>query len=239
MHFWDSAAPILHPITNMMAVRRKEIRKERKEGKNIFKKLCVGLFYCPLGNWLKFCRDWHWPLIDLYLIWGNVQVPTPAWICDRLAQQRHWTAPACFVKRQTAWMGRIGFQQLEGAHTGPLASFQFSGSAYFILRLMPRLLKLRINRWNLLRFHPWFPVNLQNHLKFKTLSLILKHSMSHLNEGNNDCWGTFSTNSDLCSFLVLMHDFLHAKRWTVIFYFEKLDSPQTTFVLWEHQHLSG
>lgn len=45
--------------------------------------------------------------------------------------------------------------------------------------------------------------------------------MSHLNEQNSEFRGTFSTNSALCSFLEKIHDFLHAKRWAVIFYFWK------------------
>lgn len=45
----SSAASILHSITNLKAVRKKEIRKKGKE--SIKKHLYIGILYWQLGNW--------------------------------------------------------------------------------------------------------------------------------------------------------------------------------------------
>lgn len=60
----SSAAPILHPITDLRAVRKKEIRKERKKGgkKSIKKTFMYWNFILAIGKLAKVLQWWAFNL---------------------------------------------------------------------------------------------------------------------------------------------------------------------------------
>lgn len=123
-------------------------------------------------------------LIDFYLLLDNIYALIPAFASQQISTTEILNKASLFYEEANFLNGgnwHLGGETEEDACTWLPAAFPFWASMYYILRQMPGLLKLRIDR-SLLKFHPWFPVNVWCHFKFKTLALFLRHSMSHWNE---------------------------------------------------------